>query len=137
MLGDKIKKIRLEKNMGLNETARIAGITGGYLSSIENGKRTNPSTESLQRIATALGVSVNDFFDSPNIDKNDKEKEYEDLISKEFFDTPEEAMKFILMQPSIMGFGGFDVTKMSDEEILDFANELLNQLKLISYKYKK
>lgn len=46
-------------------------------------------------------------------------------------------MQFILKQPAIFGFGGFDINKMSDEEILDFANELLRQLKLISYKYKK
>ena len=46
-------------------------------------------------------------------------------------------MKFILKQPAIMGYGGFDVEKLSDEELIDFANELLNQMKLISYKYKK
>ncbi|NME64068.1 helix-turn-helix transcriptional regulator [Clostridium cadaveris] len=53
------------------------------------------------------------------------------------FKTPEAAMKFILKQPAIMGYGGFDVEKLSDEELIDFANELLNQMKLISYKYKK
>ena len=53
------------------------------------------------------------------------------------FKTPEAAMKFILKQPAIMGYGGFDIEKLSDEELIDFANELLNQMKLISYKYKK
>lgn len=69
------------------------------------------------------------------------------LIAEEFrlyseiedykFKTPESAMQFILKQPAIMGFGGFDTNKMSDDEIVEFANELLRQLKLISYKYKK
>lgn len=53
------------------------------------------------------------------------------------FKTPEAAMTFILKQPSIMGFGGFDASKMSDDEIMEFANELLNQLKLLGYKYNK
>lgn len=46
-------------------------------------------------------------------------------------------MKFILEQPAIMGYGGFDTDKMSNEEIIEFANELLRQLKILSYKYKK
>lgn len=53
------------------------------------------------------------------------------------FKTPEAAMKFILKQPAIMGYGGFDIEKLSNDELIDFANELLNQMKLISYKYKK
>jgi len=36
-----------------------------------------------------------------------------------------------------MGFGGFDINKMEDGEIVEFANELLRQLQLLSYKYKK
>ena len=45
MLGDNIRKLRLEKGLGLNEVARLANITGGYLSSIENNKRTNVGTQ--------------------------------------------------------------------------------------------
>lgn len=69
MLGDNIKKIRLSKGIGLNEAARLAKISGGYLSSIENNRRTNVGTEILDAIASAIGVSVNDFFDD---DKNNK-----------------------------------------------------------------
>lgn len=61
----------------------------------------------------------------------------EDYKNEIEFTTPQAAMKFILEQPAIMGFGGFDVKKMSDEEIMGFANELLNQLKLLGFKYKK
>ena len=46
-------------------------------------------------------------------------------------------MQFILQQKVIMGFGGFDIDTLSDSEKVDFANELLQQLKLLSYKYKK
>ena len=53
------------------------------------------------------------------------------------FSTPEEAVKFLLEQNVIMGFGGFDINKLTDKEIIDFANELLSQLQLLSYKYKK
>lgn len=48
--------------MGLNETAKMAGISGSYLSNIEKGIKNNPSTETLQKIANVLGVSVKEFF---------------------------------------------------------------------------
>ena len=62
LLGDNIKRIRLSKGIGLNEVARRANITGGYLSSIENNKRTNIGAEILEAIANAIGVSVSDFY---------------------------------------------------------------------------
>lgn len=70
------------------------------------------------------------------IKKNSTES-YNKYQTSSSLNTPAEAMKFILQQPAIMGFGGFDIKKMTDEEIMDFANELLRQLQLISYKYKK
>lgn len=67
--GEKIKNIRLFKRLGLNETAKKAGISGSYLSNIEKGIKTNPSTETLQKIADALGCSVNEFFDDNTEEK--------------------------------------------------------------------
>lgn len=70
MVGDRIRKIREDKKMGLNETAKSAGISGSYLSNIEKGIKSNPSTETLQKIAAALGVFIDEFFkeDSPKTD---------------------------------------------------------------------
>jgi len=50
---------------------------------------------------------------------------------------PEDAITFILKQPMLMAYGGYDIKKMSNDDIVDFANELLRQLELLSYKYKK
>ena len=69
--GQKIKNIRLSKKLGLNETARKAGISGSYLSNIEKGIKTNPSTDTLQKIADVLEVSVNEFFDDDTENKSD------------------------------------------------------------------
>lgn len=71
------------------------------------------------------------------LDNKSKPKVHKRSSDKIKFQTPQEAMKFILNQPAIAGYGGFDPDKMSDDEIMDFANELLNQLKLLGYKYKK
>lgn len=53
------------------------------------------------------------------------------------FKTAEEAIQYILKENSIAAYGGYDINKMTDDEIIEFANELLRQIELISYKYKK
>lgn len=37
----------------------------------------------------------------------------------------------------LMSYGGYDIKTLTDNELVNFANELLSQLELISYKYKK
>lgn len=145
MIGEKLQKFRKEKKLSLRALAEKAGISKSTLSDIEKGN-TNPTTNTLNKLADALGISIEDLFKSEPItyeklDKWDKDysyiKEESELYTTGEFTTPEAAMQFILKQPAVMGFGGFDIKKMSDDEIVEFANELLNQLKLISYKYKK
>ena len=65
------------------------------------------------------------------------EKEVTDS-SLEFrtIENPEDAMPFILKHPTLMAYGGYDIKKMTNDDIVDFANELLIQLELLSYKYK-
>ena len=46
-------------------------------------------------------------------------------------------MEFLLKTPTLAAYGGYDPSKMSEETIMNFANEILNQLQLVSYKYKK
>lgn len=74
MIGDNVKRIRESQNLGLNETAKIAGISGSYLSNIEKNIKTNPSMETLKKIADALGVLVEDFFkDEENCNETTQE----------------------------------------------------------------
>ena len=45
-------------------------------------------------------------------------------------------MEFLLKLPTIAAYGGYNPEKMDDETMLAFANEILQQLQLVSYKYK-
>lgn len=59
--GARLRRFRLDRRLGLNELARRAGISRGYVSSIEtgyNGVGKRPSGETLYALAEALGVSV-------------------------------------------------------------------------------
>lgn len=94
MLGEKIRLLRENKKMGLNETANLAGISGSYLSTIENGIKKNPSMKTLSKIASALEVSVDEFFKDEET-KNTVEDDYKLTLSikeQEKLDTQAEEM---------------------------------------------
>ncbi|MCC9296537.1 helix-turn-helix domain-containing protein [Clostridium sp. WLY-B-L2] len=73
MLGENIKKIMNEKGISAKKIAEKAEISTTYLSYILNDKRKNPSLEVLQKIASILDVSVNDFFDDKYNTNEDNE----------------------------------------------------------------
>jgi transcriptional regulator with XRE-family HTH domain len=56
-----VKELRDEKGWNQTVLGYHAGLSPSQISLIENGKR-NPSAETLQGIATALGVEVGDLF---------------------------------------------------------------------------
>lgn len=67
MLGDVIKKIRMEQQLTIKEVAERAHVTSSLLSQIENNKA-NPSINSLMAIAKALKVPIGSFFDEKELD---------------------------------------------------------------------
>lgn len=142
MLGDNIRRIRKQKKISINMLSKQTGISLGYLSDLENNKAKNPSLDKLNLIADVLGVAIDVFFKDDieewdTLNNTEQLAEEVKLFETGEFNTAESAMQFILKQPAVMGFGGFDTNKMSDDEIIEFANELLNQMKILSYKYKK
>ena len=60
-IGKRIKEIRKENNKTISDIARVAEVTGGLISRIENG-RTIPSLPVLLKIINSLEVEVTDFF---------------------------------------------------------------------------
>lgn len=61
VLGEKIRSLRLSKDIGLRELARTAEVSAALVSQIETDK-TTPSIGTLRRIAAALEVPVATFF---------------------------------------------------------------------------
>lgn len=57
MLGEKIRRKRMEKKITLRELADRVGLTQGFLSQVERGM-TDPSITSLRRLAGALDVPI-------------------------------------------------------------------------------
>ncbi len=60
--GEKLKKVRLLKNLSQGDVARILGVHRTYISGLERGAR-NPSLLTVQKVAKALGVKSRDLID--------------------------------------------------------------------------
>jgi len=60
-MGQKIRELRLENQLTLEQVAERAGCTAGFLSHVERNQAV-PSISMLYAIAQALGVKVTDFF---------------------------------------------------------------------------
>lgn len=61
-IGDKIKKLIKEKNMTQEELARKADIPYATLLKILNGTVENPTVKTMQKLAMALDVSVDELL---------------------------------------------------------------------------
>lgn len=63
IVAQRIRSIRTEKGLTLEEVARLTGFTKSLISKIENNK-VSPPVSTLATIARALNVSLGDFFGS-------------------------------------------------------------------------
>ena len=59
--GEKLKEIRLKKDLSQGDVARILNVHRSYISGLERGRR-NPSLLTVHKVAKALGVSTNELL---------------------------------------------------------------------------
>lgn len=95
MLGDKIRKKRMEKKLTLRELAERTDVTQGFLSQVERGLA-DPSIMSLRRIAQALDVPIFYFLmdethSNPVVRKNERQ----------VLKFPDSRLSFELLSPNL------------------------------------
>ncbi|SKA82336.1 Transcriptional regulator, contains XRE-family HTH domain [Caloramator quimbayensis] len=78
-VSEKIKDLRLKKNISTYELSKITGIPQSTISKIENGKR-KIDIEILNKIATALDVPLNYFFDDKTYPKTNSFEKVDKII---------------------------------------------------------
>lgn len=64
-------KIMDEKEFSAYKLWKVSGVAQSTISSILSGNNLNPTTATLEKLANALGVSINTFFES-NESTNEK-----------------------------------------------------------------
>lgn len=129
--GERLKELREARKLTQEELGKMVGTTRQTISNYEIGKR-KADYEMLEALADIFNVDI-DYL----LGKTNKTTLLPQSMGKSFeFKTPQEAVDFLLKQNVIMGYNGLDITKLSEEEQVEYANEILNQIKLVSYKYK-
>ena len=61
MLAQNIKKLRKQRKLSQEELAKKAGVTYSTLIKLESGVNKNPTIKTIQQIAAALEVSLDDL----------------------------------------------------------------------------
>lgn len=137
-LGEYLLNERKKRNMSLREFADLIGISHTYLKKLETGinpntgKPVSPTIEMLNDISRSLHVSLEYLLEMAGYVKNSN-------LNNEYnsFSTPQEALSFILKQEMIADYGGYDLDTMSDDEIMEMAEDVADMLKIVSRKHKK
>lgn len=66
--GNKVKQLREEKGLSIEQLANISNVDRNYISDIEKGKR-NVSIEIIEKIITALDTDLASFFNDNGFKK--------------------------------------------------------------------
>lgn len=62
VIGENIKKIRTHKGMSAVDLCERSGVSNATISQIENGRRQTLQADTLEKIAGALGVAMDDLL---------------------------------------------------------------------------
>lgn len=133
-IGERIKKIRKARGLSVEYVAEKLDVSVSTVYRYENS--------SIEKIPVNLFDKLCEILETTPavLMGNERDK----VISEQGegklpadFNNPQEAMEFLLKLPMLAAFGGYDPAVMDDETLVEFANEILQQLKLVSYKYKK
>lgn len=82
-IGDKLRSLREDRGMSTTELARLSGLSQSFISDIENKRRTSPRQQTIEKLAKALRVSPNYFFDESLVTPLDVFKEANRQVSDE------------------------------------------------------
>jgi XRE family transcriptional regulator of biofilm formation len=80
MIGKRVKQLRSELGLSLNELAERAGVAKSYLSSIERDIQSNPSIQFLEKISAVLGVPIDTFFHPVQKSEHELDPDWSQLV---------------------------------------------------------
>ncbi len=133
MIGNKIRKYRLAKGMtqeALGERITLNGkpVSGKTVWSWETG-RTEPNMGAVQQLADIFGIRMDSLI------SDDEDAQDQKILPN--FRTAEEAVRFILELPLVADFGGYDLSKMTDDQKIGFATEVAKMISVMGDRYPR
>ena len=132
-IGERIKQKRKEKKISVEYLAKELGVSCSTVYRYEDASIEKIPLRVFDRLCTILEMTPAELMgNAESVPEGGNAGKM-----PEHFDNPQDAMEFILKTPTLAAFGGYDPESMSEETIVEFANERLRQLEIVSYKYRK
>ena len=130
MFGENLRRLREARGYSQDELGAkllLNGkpVSGKTISSWEIG-RTEPNMGLVQQIADLFKVPTDELIIGPN-----------SVSDQIVFTSAQEAIEYILRQPLVAAHGGYDLSKMTDQQIIDFANEIAGMIQFMAKHYNK
>lgn len=133
-LGQRLREKRKEKKISAEYLAKELGVSVSTIYRYEDSSIVKIPVSTFEKMCDILGTTPAEMMgNAPEISHN---KSDNDARLPDTFENPKEAMEFLLKLPTVAAYGGYDPSKMDDETMVAFANEILQQLQLVSYKYR-
>ncbi|CAI3550558.1 helix-turn-helix domain-containing protein [Clostridium neonatale] len=90
-VGEKLKEFREKNNVSKSDLARILHVSPAYITTLENGKRDNPSNNLLINISSTLQIPITELVEDTTDEKKQELLKYmlDDFITR----TQKEAFK--------------------------------------------
>jgi len=127
-IGERLKFLRNQKRMTQKQLALLLNLERSSITSIE-ANRTQPSLKHLESFCDVFDVSIYYFLDR-EVPTN---KLQFNVIRKKFNDKTD-CISYLSKHESI---NNLDLEKLTDEELINFSNEIQEYIEILSYKYKK
>jgi transcriptional regulator with XRE-family HTH domain len=133
-LGQRLREKRKEKKISAEYLAKELGVSVSTVYRYEDSSIVKIPVSTFEKMCDILGTTPAEMMG--NAQEISHNKSDNDARLPDTFENPKEAMEFLLKLPTVAAYGGYDPSKMDDETMVAFANEILQQLQLVSYKYR-
>lgn len=129
ILGKRLQQLRNEKGYSLEYVGEKINKTKKTISRYENGEH-RMDVETIKALALLYGINYDKLM-------REVQNELSSNQNDSSFETVEDAIRFILEQPLVANFGGYDLDMMSDDEIMEFAEDVSKMISMLGKKYNK
>ncbi len=128
-LANNLKYLRLQHKLSQDYIAELLEYKSFTTIQKWESGISEPPLDKLKVLADLYQISINRLLD------DDLSVSQETDAMK--FTSVQDALKFIIEQPMIAAYGGYDLDTMTDDEILEFANDIADMIEIAARKYKR
>ncbi len=139
-MGAVIKQLREERSLTQSDLAKIIGVSSSTIGMWENDER-SPNEDKKEIIADYFNVDMNYLYGKTLVRNSYRElgtiDEENPTYIPDHFESVTDAMEFILRVPVVANNCGYDLNTMSEEEIIEMAEDLSEMLQIMAKKHRK